>query len=112
MTTASYGEYQKDRPDQAFAWPMLVQGGGLATLSGKTLQLSKTGQKALGEPVEKTMAQIWRRWLKTTVFDELRRIDCIKGQTGKGQRGLTAVAAPRRDPSERCNTARRASGSR
>ena len=74
---------------------MLVQAGGLAALSGKTLQLTKTGQKALSDPVEKTIAQLWRRWLKTTLFDELRRIDCIKGQTGKGKRGLTAPAGRR-----------------
>ena len=66
-----------------------------AVLSGKTLQLTKAGQKALTDPVEKTLAQVWRHWLKTTVFDELRRVDCIKGQTGKGKRGLTAVAGRR-----------------
>jgi hypothetical protein len=92
---SGYGDDQKIGPFKSFAWPMLMQGGGLATLNGKTLELSKTGQKALGEPPEKTLAQIWQRWLKTTVFDELRRIDCIKGQTGKGQRGLTAVAKRR-----------------
>ena len=92
---SGYGEYDKIGPIKSFAWPLLVQAGGLASLSGKTLQLSKAGQKALGEPVEKTIAQIWRRWQKTTLIDELRRIDCIKGQTGKGKRGLTAVAGRR-----------------
>ncbi|MDS4021849.1 MAG: helicase-associated domain-containing protein [Candidatus Competibacter sp.] len=92
---SEYGEYEKIGPIKPFAWPMLVQAGGLASLSGKTLQLTKTGQKALSEPVEKTLAQLWQRWLKTTLFDELRRIDCIKGQTGKGKRGLTAVAGRR-----------------
>ena len=90
-----YDEYSKIGPIRAFAWPLLVQAGGLASLGGKALQLSKTGQKALNEPVEKTIAQIWRRWQKTTLIDELRRIDCIKGQTGKGKRGLTAVAGRR-----------------
>ena len=90
-----YGEYEKIGAIKAFAWPMLVQAGGLAALSGKTLELTKTGQKALSDPVEKTIAQLRRRWLKTTLFDELRRIDCIKGQTGKGKRGLTALAGRR-----------------
>ena len=92
---SGYGEYEKIGPIKPFAWPMLAQAGGLASLSGKTLQLTKAGQKALSEPVEKTLAQLWQRWLKTTLFDELRRVDCIKGQTGKGKRGLTAVAGRR-----------------
>ncbi|MEO0646716.1 MAG: hypothetical protein AAFZ17_11255, partial [Cyanobacteria bacterium J06650_10] len=33
---------------------------------------------------------------KTTVLDELRRIETIKGQTGKGKRGLTAVSGRRK----------------
>ncbi|MCB1769167.1 MAG: hypothetical protein KDJ31_05605, partial [Candidatus Competibacteraceae bacterium] len=92
---SGYDEYDKIGPIKAFAWPMLTQAGGLASLSGKSLQLTKAGQKALSDPVEKTIAQLWKRWLKTTLFDELRRIDCIKGQTGKGKRGLTAVAGRR-----------------
>lgn len=92
---SGYGEYEKIGPIKPFAWPMLVQAGGLASLSGKTLQLTRAGQKALNEPVEKTLAQLWQRWLKTALFDELRRIDCIKGQTGKGKRGLTAIAGRR-----------------
>lgn len=90
-----YGEDEKIGSIKSFAWPLLVQAGGLASLNGKTLQLTKTGQKALSEPVEKTLAQLWRRWLKTGLFDELRRIDCIKGQTGKSKRGLTAVVGRR-----------------
>ena len=92
---SGYPEDQKIGPIKAFAWPMLAQGGKLAVLSGKTLQLTKAGQKALTDPVEKTLAEVWRRWLKTTIFDELRRVDCIKGQTGKGKRGLTALAGRR-----------------
>jgi len=92
---SGYGKDEKIGPIRAFAWPMLVQAGGLASLDGKTLQLTKAGQKALGEPAEKALARLWQRWLKTTAFDELRRIDCIKGQTGKGKRALTAVAGRR-----------------
>jgi hypothetical protein len=92
---SGYGAEEKIGPIKPFAWPMLMQAGGLAALNGKTLQLTKSGQKALSDPLEKTLAHLWQRWLKTTVFDELRRIDCIKGQTGKGQHGLTAVAGRR-----------------
>jgi len=39
---------------------------------------------------------LWTKWLTTTIIDELSRVECVKGQTGKGKHGLTAVA-PRRN---------------
>jgi hypothetical protein len=78
-----------------FAWTMLLQAGKLAELNGKRLALTKAGQKALSEPPEKTLQTLWKQWLKTTFLDELRRIDSIKGQTGKAKRSLTAVAGRR-----------------
>ncbi len=80
---------------KAFAWALLMQGSNFAELSGKKLVLTKTGQKALETPPAKSIQTIWKRWLKTTTFDEMRRIDAIKGQTGKGARGMTAVAGRR-----------------
>ncbi|MEM8805117.1 MAG: hypothetical protein AAGF01_03605 [Cyanobacteria bacterium P01_G01_bin.38] len=74
-----------------FAWPMILQGAGLATLDGKKLQLTAAGQKALNADPAKTIKAIWKKWLKTRVLDELRRVDAIKGQMGKGKRGLTAL---------------------
>ncbi len=78
-----------------FAWVMLVQAGKLAELTNKRLSLTKAGQKALSDPLAKTIRTLWQRWLKTTLLDELRRIESIKGQTGKGKRGLTAVSGRR-----------------
>ena len=78
-----------------FAWVMLLQGGGLAQLDGKKLQLTKAGQKAMSTDPAKTIQTIWKKWLKSTVLDELRRVDIIKGQTGKGKRGLTALSGRR-----------------
>lgn len=101
------GDYytEDDEPDdnhhdpigfiKPFAWVMLVQGGGLASLVGKKLQLTKAGQKAMNAPPHTTIKAIWKKWLKTTVLDELRRIDAIKGQTGKAKRSLTAVSGRR-----------------
>jgi hypothetical protein len=83
-------------PIRAFAWPLLLQAGGLAQLSGSKLQLTTSGRKALAEPAAETIRTIWTKWLDTTLLDELSRIDCVKGQTGKGKHGLTAVS-PRRD---------------
>ncbi|MBW4621863.1 MAG: helicase-associated domain-containing protein [Cyanosarcina radialis HA8281-LM2] len=94
---------QKPNPPQyteigsiaAFGWSMLLQAGGLAELSGKKLRLTKAGQKALSDPTEKTLKHLWQKWLKTKLLDEFRRINEIKGQTGKGQRSMTAVVGRR-----------------
>ena len=88
-------------PIRAFAWPLLIQAGGLAQLSGAKLQLTKAGRKALSEPAPATIRTLWNKWMNTTLFDELARIDCVKGQTGKGRRGLTAVSS-RREVIEDC----------
>ncbi len=82
-------------PIRAFAWPLIIQAGGLAQLSGSKLQLTKAGRKALGEPAVVTLRSLWERWTDTTVLDELSRVECVKGQTGKGKHGLTAVASRR-----------------
>lgn len=82
-------------PIRAFAWPLLIQAGGLAQLSGTRLQLTKAGRKALSDPPARTIAVLWKKWLDTTLLDELARIECIKGQTGKGKRTLTAVSSRR-----------------
>jgi hypothetical protein len=80
---------------RAFAWTALLQTGNMAELSGKKLVLTKSGLKALQDPPAKTLQTLWKRWLKNTTFDEFRRIDVIKGQTGKGAKGMTAVAGRR-----------------
>jgi hypothetical protein len=80
---------------KSYAWTALLQVGGLAELSNKKLILTKAGLKALQDPSAKTLQTLWKRWSKTTTFDEFRRIDVVKGQTGKGARGMTAVAGRR-----------------
>lgn len=82
-------------PIRAFAWPLLVQAGGLAQLSGSKLQLTKAGRKALSEPAAETIRSLWSKWVDSTLLDELSRVECIKGQTGKGKHGLTAVSSRR-----------------
>ncbi len=82
-------------PIRAFAWPLIVQAAGLAELAGKRLALTPAGRKALTAPPHETLRVAWRRWLKTKLLDELRRVDAVKGQTGKGKAGLTALG-PRR----------------
>jgi len=82
-------------PIRAFAWPVLIQAGGLSQLSGARLQLTKTGRRALSDPPADTLRRLWGKWTDTAMLDELSRIDCVKGQTGKGKRGLTAAAGRR-----------------
>ncbi|GAX62635.1 hypothetical protein SCALIN_C36_0024 [Candidatus Scalindua japonica] len=81
---------------KAFAWPLIVQSAKLAELSGSKLKLTKQGQKALNTPTHETIRTLWNKWLGTTIIDEFNRVDAIKGQKGKGKRGLSAVAERRR----------------
>jgi hypothetical protein len=91
-------DYEEDEMGyiKAFAWPMLVQAAGLAELSGKRLSLTRAGKKALALQPSEVIRAIWRQWIKTKIFDEFRRIDCIEGQTSTGRHGFTA-ADKRRD---------------
>jgi hypothetical protein len=85
---------QEIGPIKAFAWPMLLQAGGLAVGVAGRLQLSPGGVKALSMQPAQVLRGLWQKWLKTTVLDEFSRVDAIKGQNSKG-RVMTAVA-PRR----------------
>ena len=80
---------------KAFAWPLLVQAAGLATPAGSRLALTRAGKRALAGAPAAALARAWARWQSTTLLDELSRIDAIKGQRGRGRRGLTAVAGRR-----------------
>jgi len=82
-------------PIKGFAWPMILQVGGLAELSGKKLKLTPAGQKALTSNTADVLRSLWKKWLTNTLLDELRRIDTIKGQTGAGGRALTSPSRRR-----------------
>ncbi|NEX21907.1 hypothetical protein G3480_16595 [Thiorhodococcus mannitoliphagus] len=82
------------RPIKPYAWPLLLQTGGLAKIDGSKLALTPKGRKALGEPLESTVKLLFERWQTKGKPDELRRVDLIKGQTSKGAR-LTAVSGRR-----------------
>ena len=79
-------------PIRSFAWPLLIQAGRLAEFSGSKLKLTKAGRSALVEPAAETIRALWTKWKDTTIIDELSRINCVKGQTGKGKHGLTAAS--------------------
>jgi hypothetical protein len=102
----SAGDYYADTDEasagaiKAFAWPMLIQAGGLAKLDGKRLVLTNAGRRALSAEPSEVLVGLWQKWESTKLLDELSRIDIIKGQTGKGARGLVALATRRGSISE------------
>jgi len=56
-------------PIQAFAWPIIVQGSGLAKADGSTLKLNNAGKKALGENLPDVIKTAWKKWEKTKFID-------------------------------------------
>lgn len=102
LTGGDFYEYQpkKDKWDQeigpikAFAWPLLLQAGGLAQVNGSKLALTPAGSKALSAAPEKTLRALWKKWLKSSILDEFSRIEVIKGQKSSG-RVMSAVPARR-----------------
>ncbi len=67
-------------PIAAFAWPMLLQVGGLARLAGTRLEPTLSGEAVLAGPSYQALGQLWVRWLKSVSLDELARIEAIRGQ--------------------------------
>jgi hypothetical protein len=80
---------------RAFAWPLLVQAGGLAAVAGTKLQLTPAGRKALARPPHEALRALWSKWQQTKLLDEFNRVSAIKGQTGKGKSSFTPVARRR-----------------
>ncbi|MDQ3576521.1 MAG: helicase-associated domain-containing protein [Actinomycetota bacterium] len=88
-----HGDFYSDEPIAAFAWPLLVQAGGLHKLDGTRLQTTPKGRAALGKPPAETIRLLWQRWLTHAVIDEFSRIEEIKGQR---IRNVLTAAKPRR----------------
>ena len=83
-------------PMQSFAWPLLLQGGGLAKADGSFLKLTPAGRKALKNDVAGGIKTAWKKWEKTKIIDEFSRVTAIKGQ--KSNRGRTMTSLVRRRP--------------
>lgn len=84
--------YETGERIAAYAWPLLLQGGGLARLAGSELELTPRGAAALSRPGYDKLADLWVRWLKNVSFDELARIEAIGGQ----RKPATLTSAARR----------------
>lgn len=83
-------------PMQSFAWPLLLQGGGLAKADGSFLKLTPAGRKALKKKLAGGIQTAWQRWEKTKIIDEFSRVTAIKGQ--KSHRGRTMTTPVKRRP--------------
>jgi hypothetical protein len=68
-----------------FAWTLILQAGNLAQQEGSKLSLSRKGEKSLGKPTHEVIKDLWERWLKTNIINELNRVEVIKGQKSKSR---------------------------
>lgn len=89
----SAGDFYRDHPIAAYAWPLLIHAGGLAEQAGNRLQLTARGRDALAKPAAGTVRALWQRWLRHGLIDEMNRIEAIKGQ--RATNVLTAVKSRR-----------------
>jgi hypothetical protein len=71
-------------PIATFAWPMLLQAGGLARLAETKFELTPRGEAVLARPSYQALGELWDRWLKSVSHDELSRIEAIRGQRKPG----------------------------
>jgi hypothetical protein len=89
--------YDSGEPIAAFAWPLLIQVGGLAVLArgddppkpprghpATRLELSPRGRAVLARPSYEALGALWAKWLRSVSTDELARIEAIKGQRKPG----------------------------
>ncbi|HEY5879508.1 MAG TPA: helicase-associated domain-containing protein [Nakamurella sp.] len=88
------GDFYSFEPIASFAWPLLLQAGGLAKINAGRLELTAKGRAALSRPAAEVIRGLWRRWLTNGVIDEFSRIDEIKGQRS---RNVLSAVRPRRE---------------
>ena len=74
------GARHPGEPIAAFAWPMLLQAGGLARLAGTRLELTPRGEAVLARPSYQALGELWDRWLRSVSHDEFSRVEAIRGQ--------------------------------
>ena len=79
-----YDRRGEGEPIAAFAWPMLLQAGGLARLSGPVLEPTPRGEAVLTRPSYRALGALWERWLRSVSQDEFSRIEAIRGQRRTG----------------------------
>ena len=63
-----------------FALSLMIRSAGLAAASGSKLLLTDEGRRALGSPNVAILKRLWDAWIAEDSFDELSRVNGIKGQ--------------------------------
>ena len=100
ITSALFeGDFYEDDsigPMQAFTWPLLLQGGGLASIDGNLLKLTRKGETLLNKDLAQGIKAIFKKWEKTKIIDEFTRVTAIKGQ--KAAKGRAMTSPVRRRP--------------
>jgi hypothetical protein len=103
----AHGDFYVSDAIASFAWSLLIQAGGLASLDGGRVQLTAKGRTALRKPAADTICQLWQRWLTHAVIDEFSRIEEIKGRrvsnvltSAKTRRQTVATALASCPPNE------------
>lgn len=86
------GDFYADEAISSFAWPLLIQAGGLA--DGPRMQLTPRGAAALRKDPALTVKLLWERWLKAGIIDEFSRVEAIKGQRATN---VLSALRPRRE---------------
>lgn len=71
------GDFYGAEPIAAFAWPLLLQAGGLARIDSGRLRLTPKGRAALSTPAVEVIRALWQRWLTHAVIDEFSRIELV-----------------------------------
>jgi len=79
-----YDRRDEGEPIAAFAWPMLLQAGGLGRLAGPVLELTPRGEAVLARPSYQALGALWERWLRSVSQDEFSRIEAVRGQRRTG----------------------------
>lgn len=74
---------------RAHAWPVLVQQCGWAKAKAGVLTLTTEGADLLQQFTPEKLRNAVSRYLTNNDFDELNRINHIRGQSGKGSRHLS-----------------------
>ena len=89
-----HGDFYPDEPIASFAWPLILQAGGLAKIENGKLLLTAKGRSALRQQPHQVIRGLWQRWLSHAPLDEFRRIEVIKGQQAAN---VLTAARPRRE---------------
>ncbi|AQQ71881.1 hypothetical protein SMSP2_02260 [Limihaloglobus sulfuriphilus] len=77
---------------RAHAWGVILQQCGWCKVNGNKLDFTRTGKKLLSGITPSDLKTGFLRYLRNDSFDEMNRINNIRGQTGKGKREMTRVS--------------------